>query len=587
MSRLARAFTAARDFFYEAAQEAVAASGAEPTGIEGSAEPEAKAVPDTEPFSPVEQVEKIRELVGDDYFALHPVTPEQVAVAQVEKSLGDVPQMPRTKPTDPVGASGLGVIFGHVTDNEKAPELRGAARYRTYENAKREVAEVGIGVRDWLLLSGAPGWTVKPYKADDADEPTPEDEERAAWAQRQLHGMHTKWQRVVMEHSLAPIDGSRIAVKTAKLLPPGTIVGGIEAIFGLDDVMTIPLSTIDRWDIDTSTGRLRGIVQLDPDTSQEIPIARERLVYTRDLPTTTHPAGDGVLRFLAETIRRLQKLETLLDKSFERDVNGIPILYGPVLEKQALIGNIPEGWTRVYTRADFDREMKDAVAFVSADKRKDAGIILDSSPYKNRDGTLTSVRKFAAEVLTAQATSHAELRARIKDLAWNILAMIGCEHKAMGRDSGTQALHASKERGQIRGVSSFLNGFAEVAQYDLIRWLWVLNGFDPANPDDPQNLPTLCWNALEFVDTGAVVQSVSTLLTAAGVVEPERVLKIVNAILDNYGLPALESLDPEGVARAREDALDRAGMGRATDPDDELDDLDLDVAPGGRKKGKA
>lgn len=539
--------------------------------------------PSEPPLSRAEEQEIIRSLATGEFFDRYPA-----AAAAIAKAGGNVPKMPPTPVTEPVGASGLGVYAGYLPGNETSADLSGAARWKNYESWKRTVAPVGQTIREHLLLSGAPAWTVKPFVADGEDEATPEDEERAAWLQRQLDNLATEWERVVMEHAMALIDGARIGVWTAKLMPAGDL-----GAFGLADVMTIPLSTIERWDVDTATGRLRGVVQRDPDSQAEIPIARERMIYSRDLPTTTHPAGDGVMRFLADTIRRMQKLEELLDKGFESDVNGIPVVYAPILEKMAQIGKaLPDGTT--YTRARFNEDMKDAVTFVSAAKRKNAGIILDSSTVPNPDGTPSTVRRFHAEVLTAASTAHAELRGRIKDLAWDILAMLSSEQKAMGRDGGTQALHQSKEAGRLRVVSSFLNGFAKTAKRDLVRPLWILNGFDPTSPADPQNLPTLDWNALEFVDTGAVVQSVSALLTAAGIVEPERVLKIVNAILGNYGLPALEEMDPADAALAREAALGRAGArdGRRDPADpmpvDDLEDDEEDPPPApAPRRGKA
>lgn len=481
---------------------------------------------------------------------------------------GDVPQMPRTPATEAVGASGLAIYSGYVADNESSADLRGTQRHKHYEGWKRTVAEVGLALRDFLLLAGAPSWTVKPYKAEDADEPLPEDVQRAAWLQRQLDNLATEWERVVMEHALALIDGARVGVWTAKVMPAGSL-----GAFGLADVMTIPLSTIERWDVDVATGRLRGVVQRDPDSQAEIPIARERLIYSRDLPTTTHPAGDGVMRFLAETIRRLQVLERLLDQGYEKDVHGTPIIYAPIEAKLAMVGKMVNG--RTYTAADFARDMENAMGFVSAAKRKDAGLILDSATFADREGNPTSVRKHSAEVLQSVSTSMEALRGRVKDLSWTILAALNAEHKAMGRDSGTQALHQSKESARLRTVSSFLNGFAKTARRDLVRPLWILNGFDPASPADPQNLPTLTWNALEFADGGAVVQSVSALLTAAGV-EPGRADGIVAAILANLGLPPLAELDEEAAALGRERALSRAGVTRPTPDPADLEDDPLD-----------
>lgn len=496
------------------------------------------------------------------FWVAAPGEPESVAVEKYAPA-SDVPQMPATPVTQPVGSSGIGVYAGNIVDHEKSGDLRGSERYRKFEEWKRTVAEIGMALREWLILCGAPDWTVKPYKADDADEPLPEDVERAAFAQRAIHGMHTKWQRVVMEHALAPVDGARIGAWTMKVMPPGSL-----GTFGLDDIMTIPLSTIDRWDVDAATGRLRGVIQRDVNGAAEIPVARERLVYSRDLPTTTHPAGDGVMRFLAETIRRMLKLETLLDKGYEKDVNGIPIIYAPIIEKMAQIGSEVDG--RTYARADFDRDMAAAVDFISAGVRKNAGLILDSSTFPDVEGGPSAIRRFAAEVLTAQASGLAELRQRVKDLGWNILAMLNSEHKAMGRDSGTQALHLSKESARLRAVSSFLNGFAEVVQYDILRPIWIVNGFDPANPTDPQNLPTPEWNALEFADNGSIVQSLAAILTAAGV-EPGRADEIVDQVLANMGLPPLKAIDDEGVALRRELAAEQLGLGRPK-PDEDEDD---------------
>ena len=539
--------------------------------------PDAPPAPTEPPLTREEEQDILRSLANGEFFEKH--YPEVVA-KKAGALGGEVPQMPRTPVTEPVGTAGIGIYAGYVQTHETNPDLAGTNRYRNYESWKRTVAPLGQALREHVQLAGAPSWSVKPYKADDADEPLPEDVERAAWLKRQLDDLETEWERVVMEHSLALIDGARVGVWTAKLLPPGDL-----GAFGLRDVMTIPLATIERWDIDTATGRVNGIVQRDPDSAEAIPIARSRLIYSRDLPTTTNPAGDGVMRFLAETIRRMQKLETLLDKGFEADVNGIPVVYAPILEKMAQIGRVQaDGST--YTRARFNEDMKDAVAFISADKRKNAGIILDSSTVANPDGTPSAVRRFHAEVLTAAATSHAELRGRLKDLAWDVLAMLNAEHKAMGRDSGTQALHQSKETGRLRVVSSFLNTFAKTARRDLVRPLWILNGFDPASPTDPRNLPTLTWNALEFADGGAVVQSVSTLLTAAGV-EPGRADEVVNAVLVNQGLPQLTEIDDEALMMARQAALDAAGLSapEPTDPTDGEDPLDGEDPPPTRTRG--
>ena len=123
-------------------------------------------------------------------------------------------------------------------------------------------------------------------------------------------------------------------------------------------------------------------------------------------------------------------------------------------------------------------------------------MILPSGTFADVDGNPSAVRRYDAKVLSVQATSHAELAKRIDGLSWYILAMLGFEYLAMGRSNGTQAMHVSKMEAAIRNVSSALNRFAETFRRDVVRPLWIVNGWDPANPADPQNLPTLTWDAL-------------------------------------------------------------------------------------------
>lgn len=485
---------------------------------------------------------------------------------------GDVPQMPATKPTEPVGTAGVGIYAGYVQSNERSADLRGAERHRKFEEWKRIVAPVGGALRSYLYLIGAPDWSVEAWKERGAEEPTPEDEERAAFIETQLHAMYTDWKRVVMELSLALFDGSSMAAWTAKVMPPGSI-----GTFGLDDVMHLPASTITRWDVDKRTGRLRGVVQEDVDGGAEIPIARERLVWQRDLPTTASPTGDGVMRFLAESIRRLLELQKLRDKGFEKDVNGVPVVYAPIIELMSKIDTVVGGKT--YTRADFNRDMEHPVAFISADVRKNAGLIVDSSTFKDVQGNPSAVRRFAVDVLTAQSTSHAEINNSLRDLVWDLLVVIGFEHLALGRDgAGSLAMHASKIAGTLRIVTSVLNGIAETARRDIVRPIYILNGWDPKNPTDPQNLPTLTWDALEFQDLDKIVAALAAII---GTVEPGRADDAIDQVLANAGLPPLKALDDEGLMLARDAAAERAGLGKPKpadpdDPDPLADDIEED-----------
>lgn len=465
-------------------------------------------------------------------------------------------------PFQPAGTGGQAYFGGYLQSNEKHPDMAGAARWRNFDDWKRNVTAVGLGLRTSLTLAGLPDWTVEPYKAD-AAKPTAEDIERARFATRQLHNLRTPWKSVVQVASLAQWDGYALQVWTAKRLADGRI--------GLLDVEHRPPHTVERWQVDEATGVIEGVVQRSPQTQAEIPIPRSRLAWSRDLPITDSPEGVGILRQLAEAVRKLKALEKLQDRGFEKDINGTPVVFGPILAKRAKIGTVDENG-RPYTQADFDREFKGVLDWLGAAVRKDAGLALDSGHYASLDGTVSNAPLWKLEVLSAQATSHAQIAAEIRRLAWEILAMAGLEYLLLGQEgAGSLAMAEAKARGAMRVITSTLNSIAETFRRDLLRPLWVLNGWDP------ETVPTLTWDALELRDVAAVVQSLSALLTGAGV-EPGRADDAVEAILANLGLPPLEERDEADLLLRRQAAADRAGLDRpskaGSDPDP--GDLDLD-----------
>jgi hypothetical protein len=462
--------------------------------------------------------------------------------------------------TKPVGVSGTAIYGGYITSNERSSDLVGTAKWRNYDTWKRNIAAVAAGLRNYLVLVGSPDWGMDAYKAPGKDEPSTEDAERAKWALAQLTGMATPWSTVTQIAALATFDGFELQEWVLNRDADGRL--------GLRDIAWRPGHTIERWN--RESGVIVSVVQRAPEGGDEIEIPRERLVYTKDLPLTDSPEGVGVMRQLAETIRRMLLHEELRDKGHEKSVDGVPVAYGPILEKKALIGTVPDGWTRTYTAADFDTEFEAIQTFAAAKKRKHAALILDSSVYQDQEGKLSGAAKYRYEILRVGAENQAQLSADIKQLSWDLLSIMGFEYLALGADgAGSLAMHASKMAGALRLVTSVLNRWAITARREILMPLWAANGWDP------ETAPTLTWDALEFADHAAVVQSLSALLTGAAV-EPGRADGIVDAVLANMGLPPLAARDDEDVMLRREEATEAAGLGKKPAKDDEDIEIDLD-----------
>jgi hypothetical protein len=459
-------------------------------------------------------------------------------------------------PTERAGVAGYSHYGGWLGTTEKHADMIGASRWKNFDDWKRNIPPVGLGIRMYLTLGGLPTWSVVPYKADDAEEATPEDIERAQWLGKQVRSMETQWADAVMTAMLSTLDGFTLQAWMFKRLADGR--------FGLADLEHRPPHTIERWTHDEN-GKVIGVVQRAPNDGAEIPISMDRLVWTKDLPLTDHPEGVGVLRQLAECVRQMQELLKYQNKGFEKDVNGIPIVYGPIMEKRGLINQQKNG--RTYTQADFDAEFRDVLRFVDANVRKGAGLALDSSTYPDTAQSPTPVRRWHAEVLHAQASSFQALEARIDRLVWQILALIGFEYLLLGQDGGgSLAMHASKMQGAIRVVRSVLNRIAETFRRQLVMPLWKWNGWDP------ETAPTLAWAELALKDVSNVAATLGDLLTKAGI-EPGRADHIVNEVLSEQGLSELKPYDDADLVlrreEAREAAAEAAGLGDGGEPEDE------------------
>lgn len=460
-----------------------------------------------------------------------------------------------SSPTEPVGVSGYSHFGGYLGTTEKNSEMIGASRWKNFDDWKRNVVTVGLGLRTYLTFTGLPTWTVEAWKARDAEEPTPDDKERAEWLDDQLRRI--SWRTRVQEGSLATWDGLSFQAWTLRLDKDGR--------YGIDELLHLPPHTIERWMLD-ERGQVLGIVQRNPSDGTEHPIERARLVWHRDLPITDHPEGAGILRQLGEAVRQMKALLQLQHKGFEHDVSGIPAVFGPLLEKRKQIGKQVGG--RVYTAADFDAEFRDVMAFADAKVRKGAGLILDSSTYPNSDGSPSNIPLWKLEVLAAPSTSHAVIAQEIRRLSWEILAMAGLEYLLLGQDgSGSLAMATAKMAGTLRVVTSVLNGIAETFRRDLVMPLWAWNGWDP------ETAPTLTWAAIELQDIPSAMAAVGDFLQKAGA-SPDRVEEIVNFFLEHLGAPRMKAYDDADLVLRREEeraaAVEAAGLSDE-DPDEDDD----------------
>lgn len=460
--------------------------------------------------------------------------------AEVEKAKTKLGELP--------GGPGFSVYGGWLSSGEKSGDMTGQARWTLDATTKRNVAIVGAGLRRFLEFVGSPRWKVTPW--DD----TPESLERAEFAEKQLANLATPWRTVVQTGCLARFDGYSIQAWSARRTSDGRI--------GLADVVSRPCHTIQRWDIDPS-GALLGVWQMLPAGGDEHYIERGRMVYYRDVPLTDSPAGVGVMRHIAEPVRELTELRRTFNQGIETDLSGIPVAYAPLERLKKLIGtSMPGG--RTYTEADYRADIDGVLSVINNPlRKKNTALLLDSTPHPSLDGSQTSgPRQYELQLLQAGGRAHQVVADRIRAVTWDIAIVLGVEYLLLGADGGgSLAMATAKTLDFYKLVTGTLDGFAEVAQRDLLRPLWALNGWDP------EQVGTLTYNRAAFLDPVQVITSVLPALNAGGLPLDRRDLELVNSLLELLGVPTLQDHETDLMLGPRGALADRLGLNRPVNLD--------------------
>ncbi len=485
-----------------------------------------------------------------------PVDEGAAARASILAELGiaDVAKADRKAPiTEAPGVPGFSAYGGYLQTGERSADMTGTARWTLDANTKRNVAIVGAGLRRFSEFVGSPAWDVPPF--DD----TPESIERAAFAKKQIDNLGTPWSAIVQTAAMSRFDGAAIQVWAARRMPDGKI--------GLSDIVSRPMHTIERWDIDAD-GRLLGVWQRGTGTGEVFYIERGRMVFSPDIPITDSPAGVGIMRHIAESVRERGELRKMLFQGLETDLSGVPVMYAPIERLRKLINTTVGGKT--YTEADFKRDISGVVDVANNPIRtKKSAMVLDSTPHPSLDGTASSgVRQFDVQLLSAGGRSHQVVHEVMRSTTWDIAIVLGVEYLLLGADGGgSLAMAQAKTLDFYRMIIGALRQFAQVAQRDILRPLWALNGWDP------ETAPRPTFDKLEFLDVVQVMTGLLPAIAAAGVPLDRRDLELVNAVLSHAGLPPLHEHEGDLMIDGPRAALaGRLGLDRAPNLDDAPDD---------------
>ncbi len=305
-----------------------------------------------------------------------------------------------------------------------------------------------------------------------------------------------------------------------------------EGVIGFKDVITLPQVTIERWHLDKD-GWMAGCVQTSPQTGTQVSIPREKMVYVVDDALNDSPEGLGLLRHVADSVARLNRLQELEIFGFVGDLRGIPIGRAPLMELDKAVEN------KSITQAKAEELIAGMEAFVQRHiKSPDLGMLIDSTPYKGTGENRTPVAtaQWGIELLDGGAYNLDAVAKAIVRIQREIARVLGVEHLMLGENSaGSRSLSEDKTQAFALLVDGTLKEIRTAVQKDMLEPLWELNGW-------PKELmPTLKTDSIAFRNVAEMASSLRDLAVAG--VQLDRQDEAVNEILDLMGLARLAKLE--------------------------------------------
>lgn len=425
----------------------------------------------------------------------------------------------RPIPTGTIGSSKLssyeGMSAGETLWGDRdalSLNLVGSIRWDTFERMIRDISIIAAGVRLIVNLIANAVWTVNPPENEDGEAP-PGAQEIADLAYEILFDMTSSWSTVVKKTAAFRFMGFAVLEWTAKKRPDGAI--------GLLDIEHRPQRTITRWKRDDS-GTVLSVYQRIVGKA-EVELPRSKIVYAVDDTFTDHPEGLGLLRHLAGASERLRTLLELEEVGFETDLRGIPIARAPLGELQKEVRESGDEGSDDRKKAESRRQsmLRPFREFIEKHVRnKKTGMLIPSDTYLaqgtgNDTQTVSSVPKWAIELLNGEASSFEAIANAIKEMKEDLARILGVEHLLLGSDgAGSLALARSKIGTFNQTVTSLLLDLVEIYDRDVIAPLAELNGW----PDEL--CPQMGVNEISDRDLEQIIDALSKLASAGAPVLP-------------------------------------------------------------------
>lgn len=372
-----------------------------------------------------------------------------------------------TKAAQPAGVDGVAAYGGFVSSGERNPDLISFRKWVTYANTLNKPI-VATGVRYFTNLLSGTEWHVEPNEAGGKGATKGADIVTKGLIDAPLA---KPWPQIVRKQALYRMLGNALHATAMRRRKDGLIV--------FSAIEHRPQQTIERWLRANEQAPFDSVIQRGRETGKEYPISLDECWYSVDDTITDSPDGVGLLRHIAEHVRRLEIYEALEGKAYTEDLGGIPIGRAPLAEiERANTGKKAEDITA--DKLARTKTLRDVLEKRKKTPEESQWLLLDSDTYNNADQSKTNIPKWALENLKSETANLPDINQVITRVRFEIACALGIEWVLLGSgDNGSFALSADKTSMFASTLQTTLSELAYSATNQLARRLVVANGLDP------------------------------------------------------------------------------------------------------------
>lgn len=277
--------------------------------------------------------------------------------------------------------------------------------------------------------------------------------------------------------------------------------------------------TIERFDVDKTTGDVLGIRQEQNYGTKSLFIPSTKLLHYRTTNTNNDPSGRSILRNAYSAYQYLKNLQNIEAVAVERELHGVPIgrIAAEYLSPDATAD-------QASVRSQMEKILRDL-------KFNEQGYaLLPSDVFRDADGKPTNQRIVDIELITSNGSRNIDIHPIIQRYQHDIARSVMAEFLMLGAGAnGSYALSKSKTDLFLRSMESYINSIFDVLNKQLVEPLWHLNGLNF------KYMPKICAGDVaphDLRELGAYLRN----LNGANIDLSDQD-DIVNALLANAELP--------------------------------------------------